>query len=87
MSSSSEHNIIDSLLAFEAKAAQKTPLDRLCASMTGALRTSTSSAAQTCLDETSLDCARVHKDAQRSAKIAYKSRPATKWPMPEADQK
>ena len=28
MSSSSEHNIIDYLLAFEAKAAQKTPLDR-----------------------------------------------------------
>mmetsp|Transcript_37877 Transcript_37877/g.51457 ORF Transcript_37877/g.51457 Transcript_37877/m.51457 type:complete len:90 (-) Transcript_37877:9-278(-) len=31
MSSSSGHNTIDSLLAFEAEAAQKTPIDRLCA--------------------------------------------------------
>ena len=81
MSSSSEHNIIDSLLAFEAIATHKKPSTAEAHATIGALRTSKSSTGKTPLEETPLDCARVRQDAQRISTNVYKSRPAAQWQM------
>ena len=84
MSSSSEHVLIDSLLAFEAKATHKKTLDRwrACNDRRSA-HFEEQHGEDTPRRNTPRLRARVRQDAQRSAKNAYKSRPAAQWPMPQ----